>query len=204
MPYLVCGLDEVGRGALAGPLVAVASLFSAPNTDEATWRTVWTPIPGVNDSKKLPHKKRRDVFHRILRSDILVDFGIGEVSVEEINQHGIDWANRKVFERAVKDLKWMPNHILVDGDEPLYGWNMMDQRFEPQGDRRWWPTGAASILAKVIRDSFMAELAKDFELYGWDRNAGYGSDEHRAALVDFGPCIHHRKQFISKIVGRSH
>lgn len=203
MPFLICGLDEVGRGALAGPLMAVASLFSAPNTDPASWETCWTPIPGVNDSKKLPHKKREEVFRRLLRHELLLDFGIGEASVEEINRHGIEWANRVVFERAVKDLRWMPNFVLVDGDEPLYGWNMMDQRFEPKGDALWWPVGAASILAKVIRDSYMDELAKDFELYGWDRNAGYGSEEHRAALLNFGSCIHHRKQFISRLVGRT-
>ena len=138
MPFLVCGLDEVGRGALAGPLVAVASLFSAPNTIEPSWRTAWTPIKGINDSKKLSPKKREEVFRRILRSELLVDFGIGEATVEEINQHGIEWANRKVFERAVKDLRWMPDHVLVDGDEPLYGWNMVDQHFEPKGDARWW------------------------------------------------------------------
>lgn len=202
MPFLVSGLDEVGRGALAGPLVAVASLFNSHSTDFAMWETCWSPVPGVNDSKKLSHKKREEVFYRILRHHDLLDFGIGEVSVEEINQRGIEWANREAFQRAIKDLRWMPDFVLVDGDEPLYGWNMMDQRFEPKGDGLWWPVGAASILAKVIRDSYMVELSKDFDYYGWERNAGYGSDEHRASLIDMGPSRHHRTQFIRNLIRR--
>ncbi len=206
MPYLICGVDEVGRGALAGPLIAVAALFYSPaapidiNQGYAWWETKWTPIPGVNDSKKLSAKKRAEVFKAILRCRELCDFGIGEVSVEEINLHGIDWANNMAFTRAVKDLGQMPHHILVDGENPIYGWSMLDQKFEPRADGRWWPVGAASILAKVIRDSYMAELAKDFDVYGWESNAGYGSEAHKSGLIDFGPTIHHRTKFIRNIV----
>jgi ribonuclease HII len=209
MPFLVCGLDEVGRGALAGPLIAVASLFYSPaapidiQQGYRWWEMDWTPIKGVDDSKKLTPKKRREVFQRILRSGELADFGIGEVSVEEINSFGIDWANSVAFERAVKDLSQAPHHILIDGDNPLIGWSMLDQIHEPRADGRWWPVGAASILAKVIRDSYMAELAKDFDIYGWEQNSGYGSDKHRSALIDFGPCKHHRVKFIRNIIRSS-
>lgn len=231
MPLLVCGLDEVGRGALAGPLIAVASLCFSGDKDRylipcsravgkssnilsrstwgidrdirlQCWETENSPVPGVNDSKKLSPKKRREVFHLLLRSEHLVDFGIGEVSVDEINAQGIDWANRTAFERAVKDLRQMPHYILIDGTNPLYGWNILDQRHKPQADGLWWPVGAASILAKVIRDSYMAELAEDFPDYAWDRNAGYGSSTHRNALVENGECLHHRTQFIRGILGR--
>lgn len=208
MPYLVCGIDEVGRGALAGPLIAVASLFYSPaapidiNQGYIWWETKWSPIQGVNDSKKLSPKKRAEVFKAIVRSSELCDFGIGEVSALEINLHGINWANSMAFERAVKDLKQMPHHILIDGENPLYGWSMLDQRFEPKADGRWWPVGAASILAKVIRDSYMAELAKDFDMYGWESNSGYGSEGHRIGLIEYGPCPQHRTQFIKKVIGR--
>lgn len=195
----ICGLDEVGRGALAGPMMAVASLFHLP--DNWTWSDVDThnsPIPGVNDSKKLTATKRRDVFHHILRSNQIIDFGIGEVSVTEIDNHGIEWANRQAFERAVKELRIGPNYILVDGDHPLYGWDMRLQHNEPKADGRWWPVGAASILAKVIRDSFMAELGRDFPRYQWASNAGYGSDAHQLAIIENGPCNLHRRQFVRK------
>jgi ribonuclease HII len=201
MPFLVCGLDEVGRGALAGPLIAVASLFKL---DEQYWsylETRFSPIRGVNDSKKLTSKKRREVFERLLRSEYLVDFGIGEISVDEINSFGIEWANRLAFIRAVKDLSQMPHFVLVDGDNPLEGWNIVDQKFEPKADGLWWPVGAASILAKVIRDSYMAELGHDNPEYDWDLNAGYGSDAHRAALLEFGATAHHRTKFIRNIIG---
>lgn len=208
MPYLVCGLDEVGRGALAGPLIAVAALFYSPatpidiNQGYVWWEMKWSPIKGVNDSKKLSAKKRLEVFKTLLHCPELCDFGIGYVSVEEINCHGIDWANSMAFERAVKDLTQMPHHILIDGENPLYGWNLLDQKFEPRADGRWWPVGAASILAKVIRDSYMAELARDFGMYGWESNAGYGSEEHKIGIIEHGPCHHHRNKFIRNIVRR--
>lgn len=206
MPYLVCGLDEVGRGALAGPLIAVASLFYSPaapvdiQQGYRWWEMEWCPIKGVNDSKKLTPKKRREAFTRILRSGELCDFGIGEVSVEEINTSGIDWANSMAFERAVKDLAYQPHHILIDGENPLYGWNKNDQINEPRADGRWWPVGAASILAKVIRDSYMTELANDFDYYGWESNSGYGSNQHQTGLIEHGPCVHHRTKFIRNII----
>ncbi len=200
---LICGLDEVGRGALAGPLMAVASAFMVPG------KWVWweeyemdnTPVSGVDDSKKLSPTKRREVFHRILRRESFVDFGIGEVSADEINNIGVDRANSLAFERAVKDLKCDPGYILIDGDNPLFGWDMQRQHHESKADGRYWPVGAASILAKVIRDSYMAELGADHPEYGWDRNSGYGSKHHQDAIQRIGPCQLHRTQFIRKLMG---
>ena len=209
MPYLVSGLDEVGRGALAGPLIAVASLFYSPaapidiKQGYRWWEMDFSPIKGINDSKKLTAKKRAEIFTKILRSGELCDFGIGEVSVDEINTHGMTWANNIAFERAVKDLSQQPHHILIDGTNPLYGWSMHNQINEPKADGRWWPVGAASILAKVIRDSYMAELARDYDAYGWEKNFGYGSEQHQIGLIEFGPCLHHRKQFIQRIIRSS-
>lgn len=202
MSFLVCGLDEVGRGALAGPLMAVASLFSTePNPRH--WERQFTPIQGVADSKKFnTPAKRREVFHRILRHPTLIDFGIGEVSAYEIDKVGIDRANSLAFERAVQELHTMPYYILVDGVNPVFGWDMTRQRAVPKADDLYWPVGAASILAKVIRDSYMAELGQDYPHYQWAKNAGYGTKEHTDALRTIGGCPHHRRAFV-KSFGRS-
>lgn len=228
--FTVCGLDEVGRGALAGPLMAVASLFyfgdrnrycipAPPQVPKPTtpyntsgmpvgyvspsWLLEHSPIKGVNDSKKLTAKRRREAFTQILRSEKLIDFGIGQVSVEEINQRGIDWANQEAFKRAVQDLSYLPSFVIVDGDNPLMGWNIVDQKVEPRADGKWWPVAAASVLAKVIRDSYMKELAGDWPLYGWEKNSGYGSEQHRIALLEWGATPEHRTQFIRRIIGEA-
>ncbi len=199
-PFLICGLDEVGRGALAGPLIAVAAMFNSEKG--ADWRRATSPIPDINDSKTFStHAKRTEIFRRILRSAHLVDFGIGEVSVQEINAKGIEEANRIAFYRAWKDLNREPHWILVDGDNPCPAWNYSMQDNRPKGDSFWWPVGAASILAKVIRDNFMSELSLDYPMYKWGQNAGYGTKDHTDALKASGPCVHHRTQFVQGILG---
>lgn len=201
MSFLICGLDEVGRGSLAGPLMAVASLFKA-DSNPRYWEKIHSPVPGVVDSKKFSNQvKRREVYHRILRHSSLLDFGLGEVSVEEINDIGIDRANILAFDRAVKDLNSLPHFILVDGMNPVFGWDPARQRVAPKADDIYWPVGAASILAKVIRDTYMAELGTDFPYYRWAKNAGYGTKDHTDAIRNNGSCLHHRKAFL-KSLGR--
>jgi len=203
MSFLICGLDEVGRGALAGPLVAVASLFVA-DPNPRYWEKQFSPIKGVTDSKKFTNtQKRREVYHRILRQESLIDFGLGEVSVEEIEDIGIDGANQVAFDRAVRQLKYLPGFLIVDGTSPLYGWEMGRQKVVPKADDLFWPVGAASILAKVIRDSYMTELGSDFPAYGWGKNAGYGTKYHIDALRSVGPCPLHRKAFIKSVIRRA-
>jgi ribonuclease HII len=202
MSYLICGLDEVGRGSIAGPLFAVAAMFHSEKGAE--WRREFSPILGVHDSKTFKsHEKRSEVYHRILRSEKLVDFGIGEVSVEEIDKHGIDEANRIAFYRAWSSLKPEPNWLLVDGDNPAPAWNYSMQTNRPKGDSYWWPVGAASILAKVIRDEYMIGIGERYPIYKWAQNAGYGTPDHIAELKKAGPCMFHRKSFIKNIVGRA-
>jgi ribonuclease HII len=202
MSFLICGVDEVGRGALAGPLIAVASLFSS-DPNPRYWEKEHSPIKGVIDSKKFSKpEKRREVYHRILRHQSLLDFGLGEVSVEEIDRVGIDRANSMAFDRAVKQLRVMPHYIIVDGVNPVFGWDMDRQRTEAKADDKYWPVGAASILAKVIRDTYMTELGSDYAHYQWSKNAGYGTKDHLDALRTVGACPHHRKAFI-KSVGRA-
>ncbi len=187
---LICGVDEVGRGCLSGPLISVAALFK-------TWDT---KCPGINDSKKLSPKKRSKVFKDILHSTELVDFGIGEVSVEEINQMGIDAANTFAFDRAVKALSTRPNFLVVDGVKGVPGWYQNEMLVEPKADGTYAVVGAASILAKVIRDSLMDELHLIYPVYGWNSNKGYGSQEHITALKTYGPTPHHRTLFIRDII----
>jgi len=201
MSFYICGLDEVGRGCLAGPMLAVAALFDITIRDESGWLRSSSPIPGVNDSKTFStHGKRLEVYHRILAHACLVDFGIGHVTVKEIDKEGIDEANRIAFYRAWKDLKITPNFILVDGDKPVPAWNYAAQKNRPKGDGYWWPVGAASILAKVIRDLYMIELGLDYLPYKFSENAGYGTPAHIAAIKHFGTCPLHRKQFVRKYV----
>ena len=128
MPFNICGLDEVGRGSLAGPMFAVAAVFDGTQ-DENDWLRGRSPILGVNDSKTFPsHGKRLEVYHRILNHPSLVVFGIGDVSVEEIDKEGIDEANRIAFYRACQDLKTPPSFILVDGDKPVPAWSYAQQK----------------------------------------------------------------------------
>jgi ribonuclease HII len=185
-------------------MFAVAAMFDVSIRDEGGWLTKNSPIEGVNDSKKFStHAKRTEVFHRILRSPLLVDFGIGHVTVEEIDQHGIDEANRIAFYRAWSTLKPEPQYMLVDGDRPAPAWNYSQQKNRPKGDGYWWPVGAASILAKVIRDNYMVDLGLDHLHFKWAQNAGYGTKDHTDAIKHFGACELHRKSFVKKMVGRA-
>lgn len=201
MTYLIAGLDEVGRGALAGPLFAVAALFSVDPECSKQWNRKYSPIPEVNDSKSFSSSsKRRQVYESIIRHESLVDFGIGHVTVDEINTQGIEQANRIAFFRAVRDLETEPTYLLVDGDNWAPDFCRSQQSYKPKADALWWPVGAASILAKVIRDGFMAELATDYQHYRWEQNAGYGTPDHIRALKEYGACDLHRVKFIRKIL----
>jgi ribonuclease HII len=176
---------------------AVAAMFEVPK--DFSWDRKLSPIEGVTDSKKFSSRKAREVvFRRILKSSYLVDFGLGEATVEEINEHGIDEANRLAFYRAWSSLKPAPSYMLVDGDKPAPAFSYSQQMNKPKADFLWWPVGAASILAKVIRDNHMAELGADFPCYDWASNAGYGSPVHLQALKEFGASPLHRSKFVLK------
>mgnify|MGYP003417566525 CR=1 FL=1 len=187
---LICGIDEVGRGSLAGPILSVAALFKG-------WAV---GCVGVDDSKKLTPKKREEAFRRLLRSEELIDFGVGEVGVDEIDRIGIDQANIFAFDRAVKALPVRPNYIIVDGVKGAPGFYPHEMLVTPQADGKYPVVGAASILAKVIRDSLMEELHREHPIYAWGSNKGYGSKEHIEALRMHGATIHHRPLFIRDIV----
>ncbi len=198
IPSLVCGVDEVGRGALAGPIMAACALFKFDSIVSMSN----APIPDLADSKTFTTSAQRErVWKMILSSQYLLDFGIGECSVEEINERGIDWCNNTVFQRAIMCLKQVPDMVIVDGDNPIVGWPKERQIVEPKADGKYWPVSAASIIAKVIRDRLMVELDRQNPGYGWFSNKGYGAKAHQKGLRTLGPTAHHRTLFIRKIVG---
>lgn len=197
-PFVV-GVDEVGRGALAGPLYAVAACFSTPDDT--------CPIPGVKDSKKFSDKdKMRAVFDRILRHSSLRAVGWGISSSDEINRFGVDGANSLAFKRAVmqvvEELGRPPDKIIIDGMNPVPGLPVRNQVVLPKADALHWQVSAASIIAKVLRDEQMWSLAEIYPGYGFEHNCGYhgAGDEHPAAIRTLGPTPEHRTKFISNIM----
>ncbi|PCJ57223.1 MAG: ribonuclease HII [Rhodospirillaceae bacterium] len=185
IPGRVAGVDEVGRGPLAGPVVAAAVVL-----DPATFPEDLGPL--VQDSKLLTPKRREQVLARLLSlSDI--DIGIGAASVREIDRLNILNATMLAMTRAVAALKIAPHLALVDGNQaPSLACPV---RTVVRGDGISLSIAAASIVAKVTRDRLMARLAQRHPAYGWERNAGYGTAKHRDALFAHGVTPHHRRSF---------
>jgi len=186
----LCGIDEAGRGPLAGPVVAAAVIFEQGKK-----------IPRLNDSKKLTAPLREELYAIIKRQ--AVGFGIGLASVEEIDRLNILQATFLAMKRAVEQLPLSPDYVLVDGrDFPLLVHNSrpLPGTAVVKGDARSEVIAAASILAKVFRDRFMIEQAAHFPLYRFERHKGYGTAEHRALILKYGPCPLHRKKFIRSLV----
>ncbi len=175
----VAGIDEAGRGPWAGPVVAAAVVLDAGSV----------PV-GVTDSKLLS-RGRREALFAALRANARI--GVGAASVAEIDRLNILEATLIAMRRAVDDLGVPPAHALVDG-------NRLPELCCPAtavvgGDARSLSIAAASIVAKVTRDRIMARLARRYPGFGWERNAGYGTPEHRAALARLGVTPHHRRSF---------
>ncbi len=177
---LVAGVDEAGRGPLAGPVVAAAVIL-----DDLK------PIAGLNDSKKLTEKRREKLYDEILAKALCCS--IAEASVEEIDSLNILQATLLAMRRAVDGLRLKPVKVLVDGNRlPV-----LDVRAEAivQGDALVPAISAASILAKVHRDRMCAQLHLQYPQYGFDRHKGYGTVEHLQALSEHGPSPWHRTSF---------
>lgn len=178
---LICGIDEAGRGPLAGPVTAAAVIL--PEGYE---------LPGLNDSKKLTAKQREELFE-ILTADERVQKQVAMASVEEIDRLNILKATHLAMQRAALGLPQTPDFCLIDGlavpGFPLPSRNMV------KGDARSLSIAAASILAKVTRDRYMRELDRQFPEYGFARHAGYGTAAHLKALQQYGITVHHRRSF---------
>jgi ribonuclease HII len=179
-PGLVAGVDEAGRGPLAGPVVAAAVIL-----DELT------PVRGLADSKVLTALQRDRLFDEIRARALCCS--IAEASVEEIDRLNILQATLLAMQRAVEGLRLKPVKALVDGNQ-LPRLDMLCEAIV-KGDATVPAISAASILAKVHRDRLCVDLHAQFPAYGFDRHKGYGTADHLAALADHGPCTAHRKSF---------
>ena len=177
---LVAGVDEAGRGPLAGPVVAAAVILDARQ-----------PIAGLADSKKLTPLRREKLFDEILAKALCCS--IAEASVEEIERLNILQATMLAMQRAVEGLRLKPGHVLVDGNRlPTLG---MTSEAIVKGDATVPAISAASILAKVTRDRWCAQVDVDYPQYGFAGHKGYGTAAHLQALQDHGACPLHRKTF---------
>lgn len=182
--HFVAGVDEVGRGPLAGPVIAAAVIFKKRIPEHIS--------DLFDDSKKLSLSRRLKAFAAISSCRDIV-MGIGAASVKEIDSLNIFQASLLAMQRAVRKLPIQPDHVLVDGKfSPSF---QCPSTCLVKGDSRSFSIAAASIIAKVVRDRLMVKLAQRWSHYGWDKNMGYGTVHHRTALRHFGPTIHHRFSF---------
>jgi ribonuclease HII len=185
---LVAGVDEVGRGPLAGPVVAAAVVFRPGSSTEA--------LAGLDDSKKLDGVKRTR-FAALLRQAAMrgeLWIGIGAASVEEIDRINILQATFLAMGRAVQALGFVPDTALVDGNRaPKLACGQVQTLVK--GDQISLSVAAASVVAKVLRDRAMSRLGQRYGAYGWASNAGYGTAEHMAAIEAHGVTRHHRRSF---------
>lgn len=176
----VAGLDEVGRGPLAGPVMAAACILPAR-----------FDLPGLNDSKQLSESKREKLFEQIKNQAI--SYAVGSAEPAEIDALNILQATKLAMKRALEDLKIRPHFLLIDAIElPQI---KIPQKGIIRGDSLSASIAAASILAKVTRDRWMTELHDIYPQYGFNRNKGYGTKEHMKALQAYGPCPLHRQSF---------
>lgn len=183
---VICGVDEAGRGPLAGPVCAAAVILPKH-----------LDIPGLTDSKKLTDKKRRELFPLI--QDQAVAYGIGLASQEEIDEINILQATFLAMERALAQLQVRPNLALIDGNrEREFG---VPVQTVVKGDSLSASIAAASVLAKVTRDDLMMELAQQYPQYGFEIHKGYGTKAHYEALRQYGASPIHRKSFLKKFYG---
>ncbi len=184
----ICGVDEAGRGPLAGPVCAAAVILPAG-----------LEIPGLTDSKKLSDKRRRELMPVI--KEKTVAYGIAFASHEEIDRMNILQATFLAMERAIARLSVKPEICLIDGNRQKdFG---LPVQTVVKGDSLSMNIAAASVLAKVTRDDYMLEMAKLYPEYGFDIHKGYGTKAHYEALTAHGPCAIHRMTFLRKFYGEA-
>ena len=184
--HVICGVDEAGRGPLAGPVCAAALILPEH-----------LQIPGLNDSKKLTDKKRRELFPVIQQQAIA--YGIGLASEAEIDEINILQATFLAMRRALEQLTVLPEIALIDGNrETDFG---LPVKTVVKGDSLSANIAAASVLAKVTRDNIMVELAQQYPEYGFEIHKGYGTKAHYEALRTYGPSPIHRRSFLKKFYG---
>lgn len=177
----IAGIDEAGRGPLAGPVIAAAVILPSG-----------FKLSGLNDSKKLTAKKREVLFEELMTAeDVLIS--IGQVDAPEIDEINILKATHLAMKKAAEALPHIPDICLIDG-LPVKGFPFPQESIV-KGDAKSLSISAASIIAKVTRDRLMAEYAREFPQYGFERHSGYGTKAHLEALNTYGPCRIHRRSF---------
>lgn len=180
----VCGVDEAGRGPLAGPVCAAAVILPEG-----------VIIDGVNDSKKLTEKKRESLFD-VIREQAL-SYSIAYATVDEIEEINILNATMLAMRRAIDSLEIKADYAMIDGNKipPID----IDAECIVKGDAKSMSIACASILAKVSRDRLLYKYAEEYPMYGFDKHKGYGTKVHREAILKYGPCPYHRKSFLKKL-----
>ena len=179
--YIEAGCDEVGRGCLCGPVVAAAVIIDHQFNHNL-----------INDSKQLSFRTRIELDSYIKEN--VLDYSIAELSPEFIDEHNILNASIHAMHNSLDQLKLKPELILVDGNK-FHPYNYIPHQCIIKGDTKFLSIAAASILAKNYRDLLMIELHEEFPEYGWNKNMGYATKQHREALKKFGPTKYHRKSF---------
>ena len=184
---LEAGCDEAGRGPLAGPVYAAAVILP-PDFHH----------PLLNDSKQMSEKER-DILRPVIEKEA-ISWAVEAVEAEEIDRLNILWASVTGMQRAVLGLDPRPDFLLIDGNKfrPFEGFGFNSYKTVIHGDATFASIAAASVLAKTWRDERMRELAKEYPMYGWDRNFGYPTREHIEALKKYGPSPYHRRSFHPK------
>ncbi len=181
LPNPIIGVDEVGRGCLAGPVFAAAVILPSDFS-----------VEGITDSKLLS-EARREILAELIHNHCHV--GIGFASVGEIDRLNILQASLLAMKRAIENLEIGMGHVLVDGNQRIPNLEGYRQTTVIKGDLRAVPIGAASIVAKVARDTMMKRLAESHNVYGFEKHKGYASSVHIKAIQKHGPCVHHRSTF---------
>ena len=185
---LICGIDEAGRGPLAGPVYAAAVIL--PDGCE---------IEGLNDSKKLTEKKREALFDVVKQKALY--WGIGSADEKEIDEINILQATFLAMRRAVENMRVKPDLALVDGNQKPHIADGIEEVTVIKGDAKSMSIAAASILAKVSRDRFMLEIAEKYPEYEFPKHKGYGTKLHYEKIAEYGISDIHRKSFLKKIIG---
>ena len=183
----ICGVDEVGRGPLAGPVVAGAVVFK---------ERIDIKLP-IRDSKML-NRKNREILFPILQK-LVYCYAFGIVEAKEIDSLGIVSATHKAMRHAIFGLKIKPDFVIVDGNIKIGRFSIKKQKSLIKGDQKSYSIAAASILAKVYRDRMMYEYHTEFPQYGFDTHVGYGTKKHIENIIRYGTCKLHRRTFLEKL-----
>ena len=187
--WMIAGVDEVGKGCLFGPVFAGAVILSKANESKLLSK-------GLKDSKKLNSRQRNNLVPLIKENSIA--WSIGQASAREIDSVGIRKATEQAMLRALEKFESPPDLILVDGVLPIRAW-LGKQQTKVRGESYFPSIAAASVLAKEARDELIQRLALKFNLYGLEKNKGYGTNFHRTSLIKIGSTKLHRRSFLSKL-----